>query len=150
MVCRKLIKDWGEHEGQIYLYGDASGGASGSAKVAGSDWDIIRQIINNHFGSERTHYRIPTHNPSERERINAVNSRCKSMDGIVRLLIDPSKAPMTLKDFEGVQYVIGGAGEIDKKRNLKLTHLTDAIGYYIAMEFPVSGARGKVVALKGI
>lgn len=150
MVCRKLIKDWGEHQGQIYLYGDATGGASGSAKVAGSDWDIIKKIMNGHFGNDRVHYRIPNQNPYERERINAVNSRCKSMEGVVRLLVDPSKAPMTVKDFEGVQYIPGGAGEIDKKKNPKLSHLTDAIGYYVSLEFPVAGARGRIVPVRGI
>jgi len=150
MVCRKLINDWGKHEGQIYLYGDASGGAKGSAKVAGSDWDLVKKMINGHFGDSRVHYRIPSHNPFERERVNAVNSRCKSMEGVIRLYVDSTKAPFVIKDFEGVQCIPGGSGEIDKKGNPMLTHLSDAIGYYITEEFPVSGPRGKLIDVKGI
>jgi hypothetical protein len=150
MVCNKIINDWGDHQGHLYLYGDASGGASGSAKVSGSDWDIISKVINAHFGSDRVHYRIPQQNPYERERINAVNSRCKSMEGIVRLLVDPSKAPWVIRDFEGVQVIPGGSGEIDKKKDPMLSHLTDGIGYYISQEFPVTGIRGRVTRLKGV
>jgi hypothetical protein len=43
----------------------------------------------------------------------------------------------TIKDFEGVRVIEGGTGDIDKKRDLMLTHLTDAIGYYVSREHPV-------------
>jgi hypothetical protein len=43
LVCARLHHDWGNHEGLIYCYGDSTGGAGGSAKVEGSDWDIIRR-----------------------------------------------------------------------------------------------------------
>lgn len=150
MVCNKIVHDWDQHEGLIYVYGDASGGAKGSAKVEGSDWELVRNILGNHFGRDRVYYHVKRSNPYERERVNAVNSRCKSMDGIVRLYVDPSKAPHVVKDFEGVQLVSGGSGEIDKVRNPKLTHLTDAIGYYLEYEFPVSGPNARVAVVKGV
>ena len=31
----------------------------------------------------------------------------------------------------------GGSGEIDKRRTPELTHISDAIGYYINKEFPI-------------
>ena len=40
------------------------------------------------------------------------------------------------EDFEGVSLLPGGSGEIDKKKNLEITHLSDAFGYYIAQEYP--------------
>lgn len=150
MVCNRLIHDWGDHEGQIFVYGDASGGARGSAKVEGSDWELVKQTLGNHFGRERVYYRVKRANPYERERINAVNSRCRSLSGVVHLYVDPSKAPHVLKDFEGVQLVSGGSGEIDKTNNPKLTHLTDGIGYYLEYEFPVSGPNARVAAVKGL
>ncbi len=149
MVCRRLIKDWGEHQGQIYIYGDASGGAKGSAKVAGSDWTLVKKTLNAYFGEDRIHYRIKRKNPYERERINSVNSRCKSMSGDIRFLVDAGKAPHVLIDMEGVRLVKGGSGEIDKKEDTKLTHLSDGIGYYIDYEFPVAGARSKIIKVMG-
>jgi hypothetical protein len=52
-------------------------------------------------------------------------------------VIDPQKAPFTVKDFEGVRVIEGGTGEIDKKRDPMLTHLSDGVGYYIHREYPV-------------
>lgn len=149
MVCRKLITDWGKHEGEIYVYGDASGGSDGSAKVQGSDWDLVKKQLNGHFGISRVHYRIKKQNPRERARVNSVNSRCRSMEGYIRFLIDPGKAPHVLIDLEGVRLVKGGSGEIDKKDDPNLTHLSDAIGYYIDYEFPIAGERSKIVEVRG-
>ena len=136
-VCKKLIADWGDHRGQIVCYGDATGGASGTAKVKGSDWDLIRQSLTRHYGDERVSFKVKRSNPRERQRVNAVNSRIKNMAGDIRLQIDGAKAPRTVEDFEGTRTIEGTAGEIDKKSTPMLTHLTDGIGYYIASKFPV-------------
>lgn len=134
-VCRKLIEQWGKHPGQVRCYGDATGGASGTAKVAGSDWDLIKAELRRCF-ADRVSFRVPDANPPERARINAMNSRLRSADGKIRLLVDPVAAPNTVKDLEGVRLLKGGSGEIDKKATPELTHLTDALGYYVHREFP--------------
>lgn len=135
-VCRKVIQDWGKHVGSITCYGDATGGARGTAKVQGSDWDLIKATLNPHFG-QRITYRVDASNPPERARINAVNSRLMSVSGITRMLVDGSKAPHVVKDFDGVVLLKGGSGELDKKATPSLTHISDALGYYIAKEFPI-------------
>lgn len=137
-VCRKLIADWGKHQGDVYCYGDATGGARGSAQVQGSDWDLIKKTLRPHFGDRVFFHRVQLSNPPERSRINAVNSRLKAAD-VIRLMVDPVKAPNVVKDFEGVALLEGGSGEIDKKRTPSLTHLTDAIGYYVVVEYPAMG-----------
>lgn len=138
-VCNKLLQDFGDHKGHIYLYGDSTGGAKGSAKLDGSDWDIIYRIMTRHYGSERVHLCVDTHNPPERKRINAMNSRLKTVAGEVRMMVDSRYCPHTIKDLEGVTLLKGGSGELDKKANPALTHISDAIGYYVASRFPVSG-----------
>jgi hypothetical protein len=40
-------------------------------------------------------------------------------------------------DLEGVAVLKGGSGELDKKSNPTLSHISDALGYYIAKEFPI-------------
>lgn len=137
-VCRKFIQDWGEHRGRILLYGDATGGSRGTAQTDGSDWDLVKKHLHEHFGRDRVAYKVPTSNPTERARINAVNSRLRTLDGEVHMMVDPSAAPMTVKDFEGVRLLAGGSGEIDKKADLKLTHLTDGLGYYVVKEYPTT------------
>lgn len=134
-VCDKLIKDWKKHDGLIFLYGDATGGAGGSAKVKGSDWDLIKQKLYPEFGN-RLVFKVKKANPRERARINAVNSRLMSMTGDIHVQIDRSCVNM-IKDFEGVKILEGSVGEIDKKADPMLSHLTDGLGYYIAREYPV-------------
>lgn len=137
IVAKKILTDWGEHQGQVWLEGDSTGGNSGTAKLAGSDWDIIKQVLMPKFGA-RLFDKVPKSNPPERTRVNAVNSRIRNGAGEVRLMVDPAKAPHVVKDFEGVPLVKGGSGEIDKKADEKLTHISDAIGYYIARQFPLT------------
>lgn len=137
MVCDKLITDWGKHRGRIFCYGDSTGGAKGSAKILGSDWQLIKEKLWHHFGVDRVIFRIPKANPRERDRVNSVNSRLLNTKGEIRMMVDPSKAPKIVKDFEGVTVVEGGSGEIDKTSNPELSHLTDGIGYYTHREYPV-------------
>lgn len=136
-VCRRLILDWGGHEGRIMLYGDSTGGSRGSAKLAGSDWEIIKREMNKHFGSARVFDRVPRENPSERARINAMNTRIRNGDSEVHFMIDPRRCPQTIKDFEGTILLAGGSGEIDKKADPMRSHLSDSVGYYVTREFPI-------------
>lgn len=136
-VCNKLIELYGEHQGNIGIYGDATGGARATSQTDGSDWDQVKNILYGHFGAERCFFEVDESNPTVRARLNAMNSRLRSQDGTVKLMVDPVAAKQTVRDFEGVRLLEGGSGEIDKKHDPKLTHLTDALGYYVAKKYPV-------------
>jgi Terminase large subunit, T4likevirus-type, N-terminal len=142
-VCRALLKNrdgiptlWSKHPGLVYCYGDATGGNRGTAKVAGSDWDLIKTELRPQFG-DRLNVVIKPKNPSERARINAVNSRLKAKAGDIRMMVDMKAAPHVVDDFEGVTLLEGGSGEIDKKKSPELSHLSDGIGYYVDYRFPI-------------
>lgn len=136
MVCNRLIEDWSHHQGSIICYGDSTGGAAGSAKIRGSDWDLIKEALTPVFGN-RLYFNVPKANPRERQRVNAVNSRLLSAAGACKLLVDGKHCPHLIEDFEGVKVVEGSAGELDKKSDITLTHISDAFGYYVHFEFPV-------------
>jgi len=140
-ACARLIQDWGDHQGRIMVYGDATGGAQGTAKVEGSDWELIERELYAHFGSQRVYMRVPRHNPPERSRVNALNTRLLNGAGDVGLRVDPAKAPNVIRDLEGVRVLEGGSGELDKKADKTLTHISDALGYYVVEEFPIEGER---------
>lgn len=148
LVCRKLLTDWQpRHHGLVEVYGDATGGARGTAQVAGSDWDIAKRVLRSGDSSrelagfgDRVSFHVKLANPSERARVNATNSRTCSADGTIRLMVDPTRAPHLVRDLEGVVGVKGGSGEIDKKANRLLTHISDALGYYVERRFPVASA----------
>jgi hypothetical protein len=136
-VCRKIIADWGKHAGPVRCYGDATGGARGTAKVDGSDWDLIKAELRPVFRDQLS-FRVKRANPPERSRVNAMNSRLLAGDGVIRLMVDPAKAPNVVKDLEGVRLLEGGSGEIDKAATPSLTHISDGLGYYVEREFPTA------------
>jgi hypothetical protein len=143
-VCRKLLTDWGDHRGRVEVYGDATGGARGTAQVEGSDWDLVRKHLKGGFPGEaipgygpRVQFHVKSDNPAERARVNAVNTRTKTTAGTMRLMVDPYYAKHVVRDLEGVRTLEGGSGEIDKKADESLTHISDALGYYIDYRFPL-------------
>lgn len=132
-----LLEERG-HRGPVIACGDPAGGAPGSAKVEGSDIDLLRSILGAKLG-DRLALRFVSYAPAVVARLNAVNRRLLVDTGEVRLLID-SGCKETIRDFEQVRLKDGSAGEIDKSPkgdNAMRTHLTDGLGYYIADKFPV-------------
>jgi hypothetical protein len=129
-VCDELVKRWGEHTEEVYLYGDASGGAKTSQGVAGSDWDIVKDKLTDKF---KLRWRVPKANPHVRVRINAVNSRLMSADNHSHVIIS-RKAKMLQRDLDSV--TCNDAGEIEKKtKDSLLTHISDGFGYYLCEKF---------------
>lgn len=147
-VCRKLAADWSGHQGAVLVYGDASGGARGTAQTQGSDWAIVDSALGQVFPG-RYRRKTPPANPAERARLNAMNTRLRAGDETIRLMVDPSRAPHVVKDLEGVRLLKGGSGEIDKKADAMLTHLSDALGYYVEREFPIVVRKLTTVPVKG-
>lgn len=145
IVCERVLGDWGYHRGRVLCYGDASGGARTTVAVQGSDWDIIRRSMRARFG-DRLSMRNRKANPRERARVNAVNSRLATTDGRRRLFVDPVEAPHVVADFERVETTKDGRGEIEKAQGGPLTHVSDALGYYIHDRFPV--ADHKMISVK--
>lgn len=141
MVCERVIKDWGQrHKGKVYLYGDQTGANPHASSTEGSDWDIIWKMMYQVFG-DRLFDRVPTGNPRERARVNSVNARLESVDGTVAMLIDPVNCPKLIEDLDGVMVKPETDGEIDKKIDPSMTHISDALGYYVHEEHPAGDSK---------
>lgn len=140
MVTKMLLERYGGHRGQVYLYGDATGGAQGSAKVSGSDWDIAYKLVMKPHFRDRVWLRVPDANPSQRVRVNSMRCRICTVDGKRHLFVD-KRCKYTIRDYEGTVLDENGSGEIAKggDKNKNLTHLTDGQGYYVAKKFPILG-----------
>ena len=139
-VVNKFLNTYENHQSDIYCFGDATGGARHSSQLAaGSDWDIIKAVFSKSKYDGRVKYNVPNRNPSERARVNAVNTRILTDEGGIQLRVCPKKAPKTVEDLESVPLKPDGSGEIDKKKDKNLTHLSDGLGYYIVRKFPVHG-----------
>ena len=134
MVATEVLSRYGDHKGRVEIYGDATGGARGSAKVEGSDWEIIWNTLRPKYGSRLVRC-IPTGNPPERSRVNSMCARICSVSGLRQLYV-LRKCPHVIEDLEGVVYS-AGTNEIEKKKNPTLTHISDALGYHVVYKYPL-------------
>jgi len=127
-ACEEFAKQFGLPPAGVVIYGDASGAAMQT--TGSSDYQIVRRF----FGSRgvSVSYRVPAANPPVRERVAVVNSRLCNAAGEVFLKIDP-KCTELIDDFEQVSYH-EDSGQIDKEKDRKRTHLSDALGYLIWQE----------------
>lgn len=134
------------HRATVGVEGDPAGGSSGSAKVEGSDIELLRKVLGPALG-ERLAMRFLPRAPAVQARCNAVNARLRSAAGEIRMLVDAG-CTHVIRDFEMVTLKDGAHHfEIDKPTSgskALLTHLTDGLGYYIARAFPMRGPGGSV------
>jgi len=142
-VMSRVVSKWRDvHRGEVHLYGDASGGNRTSSALAGSDWDIVKRELR-----QVPHWRVrdfvPAANPPERDRVNCVNARLMTTDGRVRMMVDPTECPWLVGDFENVGVKKDGSGELDKKTDPTVTHLSDGRGYSVWRRRPVRDRRMK-------
>ncbi len=121
----KVLQLLNSRRGAIRLYGDASGTA---AKTTGpSDHAVVMA------GFPGGVWNVPKANPHVRDRIAAVNGRCLTSDGRSHMRIDPSCTHL-ISDLE--QVIFAENGELDKKSNPMLTHISDALGYWVHQDWP--------------
>jgi hypothetical protein len=119
---KEHLKDW---HGPIRLFGDATGTA---AKTTGpSDHAMIQTAF------PRASWFVPSSNPHVRDRIAAVNTRCKTEDGRSHCVVDTSCVNL-VGDLE--QVIFAENGEPDQKTNRMLTHISDALGYWVYQDWP--------------
>jgi len=115
--------------GPIRLYGDPAGQA---AKTTGpSDHAVLREVFPGAV------WCIPRQAPHVRDRVAAVNSRLRTMDGQIHLRIDPSCRHL-LDDLDQVVFLPNG--DLDKRTDPLRTHVSDALGYWLAEAFPATPA----------
>jgi len=113
----------------LFVYGDASG--QRRQTTGSSDYLIIREYLRK-AGYRDVGYNVPPSNPSVRERVGLVNAKLWSALEEVELVVDP-RCKELIRDFEEVTYK-SESGVIDKERDPKRTHASDALGYLIWQE----------------
>lgn len=140
-ACAAFLARFGRHRAGLTIYGDASGA---NLRTTGtSDYDMIREFFRN-SSLRHVHYSVPKKNPAVRERVMLVNARLRNAAGDVRLRVAPNCKEL-ISDFEQVAYV-PGTNNIDKDRDPRRTHLSDAVGYLVFQECrpqPPAGERSQ-------
>jgi hypothetical protein len=143
-ACEKFLERFPKSPAGVVIYGDASGNQQHT--TGASDYDMIREYFRVHSPMLVT-YRVPTCNPSVRERINLTNSRLRSAGGDIGLLVD-FRCKELIMDFEQVSFK-ADTNQIDKDRDRLRTHLSDALGYLLWQEYmparTVGDQRGRIL-----
>ncbi len=139
-ACDEFSKRYPNHPAGVVIYGDASG--KNQSTKGSSDYDII--ISHFRDRAERMEYRVPQSNPPVRDRITVTNAKLRSASGNVDMLIHP-RCRELIQDFEQVTYKADST-EVDKMKDRRRTHLSDALGYLIYQEskkLPKAGERSE-------
>lgn len=137
--CQEFKSRYANHNAGVVLYGDATGEARHTDSNV-TNWKIIENELQAYGITKR----VPTHNPAERDRVNAVNGMICNSKKERRVLINPNCKHL-IRDLEQVGYKEGSV-QIDKSKDLLLTHASDAFGYMIEKEFSIN--RGRIEGLK--
>jgi hypothetical protein len=107
-----------------------------------TDYQVIRDFLRR-GGYCNVTYKVPKANPLVRERVGLVNAKLCSASAEKHLVIDQKCAEL-VKDLEQVTYKPEST-VIDKEKDSRRTHLSDALGYLIWQECrpqPLMGEQG--------
>ncbi len=138
-ACEEFSARYPKHSAGICVYGDASG--SHMQTTGTTDYQIVREFFRR-AGYGNVRYKVPRANPLVRERVGLVNAKFKSAAGEQHLVVD-GKCRELIKDLEQVTYK-PDSSVIDKDKDPRRTHLSDALGYLIWQECrpqPTAGER---------
>ncbi len=133
----------------VYVYGDATSESSRGFKntaASRTDWQIIREFFARHADRFHVQFRVPSSNPTQRDRVNCMNAKLRNHAGDRSLFVNATCEELAI-DLEQVTWKSDAAGnvltDIDKSDPLR-THLSDALGYYVAREFPMKRKAGYI------
>jgi len=125
-ACDEFLRRYGRHQAGVTVYGDVSGYSRKT--TGGSDYSVVQAKLGPFFGP-RLKLRTGRANPPVTDRILMVNSKFKTAAGEASLFVS-EKCKGLILDFEQVTYQ-ENSREIDKSRDSKRTHLSDALGYLV-------------------
>lgn len=140
-ACQEFENRYGAHMGGLEIFGDASG--RNMHTTGSNDYAIVQSCLHR-MSFRGSKVRVPTKNPPVLDRIRKVNSLLTNAAGEVRLQIDP-RCRELVKDLEEVLFK-PDSGVIDKERDAKRTHSSDALGYVV---WELFGTRLKIGEMSG-
>lgn len=125
-ACREFVRRYPGWPAGLEIFADAC--ASHLQTAGTTDKEMLRAFFEEQGGPAPV-YRIPRRNPPVRDRVGLVNAKLRSADGETSLMVAEGCREL-VADFERVRW-LEGTGEIDKARDSKRTHLSDALGYLL-------------------
>jgi hypothetical protein len=131
-ACEEFERRVGMPSAGLVVFGDASGASMHTTGF--SDYAVIREFFRSR--AAKVSYRVPSANPPVKERVLAVNARLKNARGEAHLFVNP-RCRELIADFEQVSYMEDST-QIDKDKDRRRTHASDALGYLVFQESQAS------------
>lgn len=125
-ACAEFENRYKGHPIQIEVFGDASG--RNMHTTGKTDYTLLQAFLRR-AGFRQIRLRVPLSNPPVLSRVQKVNALLTNALGEVRLEIDPRCGEL-IKDFEEVMFK-ADSGVVDKVKDPRRTHASDALGYVI-------------------
>ena len=138
-ACQEFQNRYGKHPAGLEVFGDASGR---NMHTTGNTDYLTVQTFLYRAGLRKVRIRVPAKNPPVLSRVQRVNGLLTNSLGEVRLEVHP-KCKELVKDFEEVLFKTD-SGVIDKFRDMRRTHASDALGYLVWELYGEKPAFGEV------
>jgi hypothetical protein len=138
-ACDAFLDRYGDHYGEVFIYGDASGKAR-SQRDQRSNYDEMRLRFSNR--PFRVRMKVPTRNPSNVNSVMALNRRLQDEWGNPRAFIARAECENLIADLTQVVWDELSEGKrIKKVRNpddpyFYRTHASDALMALVYREWP--------------
>lgn|GEM_PF-4256959 len=126
---------------RLFLYGDPAGQARNSTTGV-SDWGMIQTDERLKKYTEVKFLRRESA-PLIVDRVNAVNAKLRNAKGEIGVLIHP-RCRYLIEDLQQTRWK-EGTRQLDHgspAKGILLTHLSDALGYFVEREWPLLGSQG--------
>jgi hypothetical protein len=136
-MVREFRNQWPAHPAGIRVYGDATGQYR-AAQTAQSDYDLLQAAFRGY--PSRVELRVARDNPREKNRIDALNTRLRDIEGRAHIRIDPDGCPDLVRDLAEVVLKPDSSGVLKARDSqdpyYERTHASDAVGYLVGREWP--------------
>ena len=130
----EFVNKFENHQNKtVVLYGDPAGRA-GEKHGHESDYTEIKDVLS--ANGWRFIDKVQQSHPAIKDRQNSVRARIKTADDKRHLFVNPKTAPWSYKGLQTVQLQAGSTFQEDQKNQYQ--HITTAIGYMCAVEWPVA------------
>ena len=138
--AQQFIERYPGHPHELHIFGDASGHKRGQSNR--TDYQLILRYLAQYPAPIKM--RVPEANPLEKDRVNAVNYALSSEHGRRGMQIDP-RCVQLIADLNGVIRDKRTGGIYKSYRHgdpySRLTHASDALGYWVHRLAPVKAFR---------
>jgi hypothetical protein len=144
----RLKKICGNYDIDLEIYGDPAGRARHTSQVSGSDYDIIQQVFRQ-SKQFKIKMCVKSSAPAIKDRVNAVNAMFRNAVGEIRCYLD-ARCAMLRRDLLNVKWKRDMAGNTTgqlAKDQKDLTHVSDALGYFLETKFGRGGQVGEQAGL---